>query len=405
MTKPTVQLFNDDCRNALKALPDASVDSVVTDPPYELGFMGKGWDASGIAYSAEMWREVLRVLKPGGHVLAFGGTRTYHRMAVAIEDAGFEIRDSLHWIYGSGFPKSHNLSDKWQGWGTALKPAHEPIVVARKPLVGTVAANVQTHGAGALNIDGCRVQYANDADMGAARVPQPAFNSPTGAVYGFKAGEGRNGDVFDPSKGRWPPNILLSHTIACGDACAKDCPVAEMDRQSGVSKSTGGRTVKRSGGGNVGSGKTSEKEWSNDDPGYGDTGGASRFFPVFRYQAKASRSERNAGLEAFPESLPKAPNGSPNAVGATRGSLSKPRANIHPTVKPVDLMRWLVRLVTPPGGVVLEPFMGSGTTGVACVQEGFAFIGIEREPQYFEICKARIDSAHCDQPVQSELFA
>lgn len=404
MTKPTVQLFNDDCRNALKALPDASVDSVVTDPPYELGFMGKGWDASGIAYSVAMWREVLRVLKPGGHVLAFGGTRTYHRMAVAIEDAGFEIRDSLHWIYGSGFPKSHNLSDKWQGWGTALKPAHEPVVVARKPLVGTVAASVQAHGTGALNIDGCRVQYANDADMGAARVPQPAFNSPTGAVYGFKAGEGRNGDVFDPSKGRWPPNILLSHTPECGEACAEDCAVTELDRQGGTSRSV----VRQPSGGpilNPATGWNANSMTDQTVRGYADEGGPSRFFPVFRYQAKASRSERNAGLEAFPESLPKAPNGSPNAVGATRGSLSKPRANIHPTVKPVDLMRWLVRLVTPPGGVVLEPFMGSGTTGVACVQEGFAFIGIEREPQYFEICKARIDSAHCDQPVQSELFA
>lgn len=443
MTKPTVQLFNDDCRNALKALPDASVDSVVTDPPYELGFMGKGWDASGIAYDVSMWREVLRVLKPGGHVLAFGGTRTYHRMAVAIEDAGFEIRDSIHWIYGSGFPKSLDVSkamDKaagaerkvlgkhpnpgstrarasmgdgwqvapditapatdaareWDGWGTALKPAHEPIVVARKPLVGTVAANVQAHETGAINIDGCRVGVA-DWGKRPPRTPN--------AILGGGKGTNRTASEAPEGMGRWPPNILLSHTPECGEACAEDCAVAEMDRQSGVSKSTGGRTVKRSGGGNVGSGKTSEKEWSNDDPGYGDTGGASRFFPVFRYQAKASRSERNAGLEAFPESLPKAPNGSPNAVGATRGSLSKPRANIHPTVKPVALMRWLVRLVTPPGGVVLEPFMGSGTTGVACVQEGFAFIGIEREPQYFEICKARIDSTHCDQPVQSELFA
>lgn len=407
-----IKLVNGDCVEAMRNLPDASIDAVVTDPPYELGFMGKGWDASGIAYSVEMWRQVLRVLKPGGHLLAFGGTRTYHRMACAIEDAGFEIRDSIHWIYGSGFPKSLDVSkaidkaagiwrgragaptsendsmsgknyartDKgepataeaaaWDGWGTALKPAHEPVVVARKPLVGTVADNVQAHGTGALNIDGCRVE-------GAPR--NPGFKAP--ASSGIWGGADNTALVgYESPGGRWPSNILLSHTPECikvgtkrvktatnngsvsrpgvnvyGDyagnrpafdyadadgmetveswECAEDCPVAEMDRQGG---------------------------------------GASRFFPVFRYQAKASKSDRGTG-------------------------------NVHPTVKPVALMEWLVKLVTPPGGTVLDPFLGSGTTGVAAARLGFSFVGIEREPQYFEICKARIDHAS-ESVMQRNLF-
>lgn len=369
----SVRLELGDCVEVMKTLGDASVDAVVTDPPYEIGFMAKGWDGTGIAYSVEMWREVLRVLKPGGHVLAFGGTRTYHRMACAIEDAGFEIRDSIHWIYGSGFPKSLDVSkaiDKaagaersiiaewenrasfdengeggggfqrgtiqitapatdaakqWNGWGTALKPAHEPVVVARKPLVGTVAANVQAHGTGAMNIDACRVGTA-----GGTRRDGRA-DEPNDAGWAGMRGHG----VEELDAGRWPPNILLSHTPDCGEACAENCSVTEMDRQSG---------------------------------------GASRFFPVFRYQAKASRSERGTD-------------------------------NKHPTVKPVAMMRWLVRLVTPPGGVVLEPFMGSGTTGVACVQENLSFVGIEREPQYFEICKARIAAAQNKEPTQREMFA
>ena len=404
----TYTLHLGDCLDVLKTLPDASVDAVVTDPPYELGFMGKKWDAAGIAYSVPLWTEALRVLKPGGHLLAFGGTRTYHRMAVAIEDAGFEVRDSLHWVYGSGFPKSLDVSkaiDKaagaerkivgrgkgvgakdptsfgnghnpeyditapatdaakeWSGWGTALKPAHEPVVVARKPLIGTVAANALAHGTGALNIDGCRVEYASASDMDRARVPQPSFNSPTGTVYGFKAGEGRNGDVFDPSKGRWPPNILLSHTPECGEACAEDCAVAEMDRQSGTHSPHHQRHA------NGGNGQTLGVMAGVTGQSYPDSGGASRFFPVFRYQAKASRSERERGLNEGQKAS-------------------------HPTVKPVELMRWLVRLVTPRGGVVLDPFTGSGTTGVAAMLEGFRFVGIEREPEYHAIATARINHA------------
>jgi len=404
--KVTYRLLNGDCIEVLKTLPDASVDSVVTDPPYELGFMGKKWDASGIAYNVELWQECLRVLKPGGHLLSFGGTRTYHRMAVAIEDAGFEIRDSLHWICGSGFPKSLDVSkviDKaagarghegknfrvdggvgtasyratvdpreyvrpepitdatksWLGWGTALKPAHEPVVVARKPLVGTVAANVQQHGTGALNIDVCRVPGKLEGD------PNRFAKTDGGSFASFTTPPVVRND------GRWPPNILLSHTPECAETCAKDCPVAEMDRQSGTSTS---KAAARGGTSPNPMSWGTGREDGNVVKRHTDSGGASRFFPVFRYQAKASRSERG-------------------------------QDNKHPTVKPVALMAWLVKLVTPPGGTVLDPFMGSGTTGVAAVGAGFAFIGIEREAEYFRICEARVVAATPEQPEQKELFA
>jgi len=308
-------LHHGDCLAVLKTLDDASVDAVVTDPPYLIDFMGKGWDsADGIAGKPEVWAECLRVLKPGGHLLAFGATRTYHRMACAIEDAGFEIRDSIHWMYGSGFPKSLNIGD---GRGTALKPAHEPVVVARKPLAGTVAANVERYGTGALNIDASRVGTTDNTSR--------KCNDPG---YGLMHGDRPRGTPDDThgghEAGRWPPNIVLSHTEDCTEsACDETCAVAELDRQSDSS---------------------------------------SRFFPVFRYQAKASRSER----------------------GDT---------NVHPTVKPIALMEWLVTLVTPPGGIVLDPFMGSGTTGVAAVRKGFRFVGIEREDEYLAIARARIEAA------------
>jgi site-specific DNA-methyltransferase (adenine-specific) len=458
-----------DALDVLTALPDASVDAVVTDPPYELGFMGKGWDASGIAYNVGLWREALRVLRPGGHLLAFGGTRTYHRLACAVEDAGFEIRDSITWLYGSGFPKSHDVSkaiDKaagatrkvvgkgvnydakvkhggtwtggcyaqdayagaagplitapatpeaaqWSGWGTALKPASEPIVVARKPLAGTVAANVLAHGTGALNIDACRTQYLDDADRTQAAVPQSALGvKAEGGVYGFGTGQGRTGDRFEPPiTGRWPANVVLSHTEDCvpvgertvrgdkrdggdgtraggfGDVrtgtdgngrpagrlygdetvevfdCAPGCPVAELDAQSGVTVSSTHTRGQGLTGGTYGApgGPT--------DPlrGVTDSGGASRFFPTFRYQAKAPTRER------------------PKVEGIA-----------HPTVKPLALMRWLVRLVTPPGGTVLDPFAGSGTTVEACLTEGFACVAIEREAEYLPLIQARID--RCEVP-------
>lgn len=403
-----------DCRELMRSMGDASVDAIVTDPPYELGFMGKKWDASGIAYDLEVWREALRVLKPGGHLLAFGGTRTYHRMACAIEDAGFEVRDSIHWIYGSGFPKSMNVSKafdrsagellpestaftvagvynekmqttapskgyvppkpatdaakQWQGWGTALKPAHEPIVVARKPLVGTVAANVLQHGTGAINVDGCRVEPTGESRE---RIGEPSRERRYTEYGGtnFAALPGVRGG--DPS-GRWPANIVLGHSPDCDDQCAEDCAVAEMDRQSGTSKSS--KSAKPIGKRPRGMGEVGERSGdpSPNGPTYADSGGASRFFPCFRYQAKASKLDRGDG-------------------------------NTHPTVKPVELMRWLVRLVTPPGGLVLDPFAGSGTTGVACVREGFDFVGLELLDNHAQIARRRIEAAQEEVPAQMAL--
>jgi site-specific DNA-methyltransferase (adenine-specific) len=385
-------LYNANCLDQLKALEDNSIDSIVTDPPYGLSFMGKKWDYD--VPSVEIWAECLRVLKPGGHLLAFAGTRTQHRMAVRIEDAGFEIRDMIAWVYGSGFPKSLDVSkaiDKqagaerervsgpksggmaalnkgnaahgyreaayydegnmmlsnepateaakqWQGWGTALKPALEPITVARKPLIGTVAENVLAHGTGGLNIDGCRVDGAPPS------VPQPVFNSPTGRIYGMKTGEGRNGEMSQAT-GRWPANLIHdgSDEVVAGFPEAKSGGYpAEGLQRSHVS--TYGKPN-----------KTPPQRFTTSE------GSAARFF----YCAKASKADRNSG-------------------GVT---------STHPTVKPTDLMRYLCRLVTPPGGVVLDPFMGSGSTGKAAMLEGFQFIGIELSKEYFEISKARIEAA------------
>jgi site-specific DNA-methyltransferase (adenine-specific) len=425
-----------DCRDWLASLPDASVDAVVTDPPYELGFMGKRWDASGIAFQVGVWSDVFRVLKPGAHLLAFSGTRTCHRMVCAIEDAGFEIRDQIDWIFGSGFPKSLDVSKAidaaagavrevvgpgtrhgggirgngtsyevdprvppatvpatvWNGWGTALKPAHEPVCVARKPLIGTVAANVLEHGTGAINVDGCRV--------GATR-PKTLPN-----LSAWRRLEGRvdlpeaRGDL-DINKGRWPSNIILTHAPDCGDECAPDCPVAEMGRQSGeLGVSVGGS---RGRAGMFGIGPVDAPQ------GFGDTGTAARFFPVFRYEAKAATSERERGCYDLPrmtaaECVDREPDSDGmNSPRAGAGSTSQGRANGHPTVKPVDLMRWLVRLVTPPGGLVIDPFTGSGTTGVACMREGggIRFAGCELSPEYARIAAARIR----DAAGQLDLFA
>ena len=428
MDRPTVSVYeghgvtlhHGDCLDVLRTLPDASVDSVVTDPPYGLEFMGKSWDgADGFRRSlnandagrddpfgrtsrtspeyragalfqrwCEAWAtECLRVLKPGGHLLAFGGTRTWHRLACAVEDAGFEVRDSIAWMYGSGFPKSMDVSkaiDKaagatrekvrktgaasaysanagndrpwmqearengfievdgdipatdaareWEGWGTALKPAFEPVVVARKPLAGTVAANVLAHGTGALNIDGCRVEGPKpDTTRGAS------VNASSGPALG---GQGR---ILDDGKGRWPANVVLDESQA-----------EALDEQSGESVSKAGG----SSGTHFSAGDPGVPTPDRPRGGHTDTGGASRFF----YVAKADASER-------------------------------PRVNgtAHPTVKPLDLMRWLVRLVTPPGGTVLEPFAGSGTTVEACIVEGFQCIAIEREADYLPLIRQRID--------------
>jgi site-specific DNA-methyltransferase (adenine-specific) len=438
---PSARLMHGDCRELIATLDDESVASIVTDPPYELGFMGKKWDNSGIAYDVQLWTECLRVLKPGGHLLAFGGTRTYHRMASAIEDAGFEIRDSIVWLYGSGFPKSLDVSksidkvngetdrlqkftswmrttgmtarqldtitgtnmgghyltaksqpaiptsaiwatirphvsqipqwvddlvlrieadrevvaksksttlavapgegrdrpavvlditkastdaaQQWEGWGTALKPAHEPIVVARKPLIGTVAANVQQHGTGALNIDGARVVYQSDADLQTTQQKNPGTDDVvTSGVYGADRPQ-----QSVNAAGRWPANVITDGSI--------------------------------------------DAEWV-------------RYF----YSAKASKAERNAGLDALP-------NRDVHRFGAGIGEGTDPKApsiegNFHPTVKPLALMRYLVRLVTPPGGTVLEPFAGSGTTLAAAILEGFDAIGCELTDDYLPIIEGRI---------------
>lgn len=461
----SVTLFHGDCLDVLRELPDCSVDAVVTDPPYGLGFMGREWDdlPPGIEFAAEC----LRVLKPGGHMLAFGGSRTWHRLACAVEDAGFEIRDSIAWLYGSGFPKSLDVSkaidrtaprvgmfdtfaahfwerwqasgmkrrdfvehfphyknaesvmaqlsnwklaknvpsrqdftilqdliglsdewetlierveaerekigektaaiatpgdmdrytvggsrsvlvditapatpdaERWQGWGTALKPAFEPIVVARKPLAGTVAGNVLAHGTGALNIDGCRVE--GEFESGWAK---------TGSKAGPNTSMSGDNYARDPKPdnpaGRWPANVVLDESQA-----------AELDKQSGtIVDRNGGR------GGWRESYVDGEKVADTDTPIYRGEGGASRFFPTFHYEPKAPSDER-----------------------PRHGDVA------HPTVKPLDLMRWLVRLVTPPGGTLLEPFAGSGTTAEACVVEGFSCVAIEREADYLPLIVQRL---------------
>ena len=399
----------------MKEMPDNSVDSIVTDPPYELGFMGKSWDASGIAFNVDVWQEALRVLKPGGHLIAFSGSRTYHRMAVAIEDAGFEIRDQIMWVYGSGFPKSHNVSkgiDKaadfkgeviatekvdigmqggsmhagrgtnvvekdvrelldaakqWQGWGTALKPAHEPMVLARKPLIGTVANNVLTYGTGGLNIDASRVEGAPPS------VPQPSLR-PQGfdSGHALGTGEGRNGEMSQAT-GRWPANFIHD---------GSDEVVALFPNSTSKS---GGKS-----GTNANPMSWTENNSAREREGHTDSGSAARFF----YCAKASKRDRNEGLEGFAP-IRKVFMATKNGTGEPSKGLerftTKPSANFHPTVKPTDLMRYLCRLVTPPNGIVLDPFMGSGSTGKAAMLESFDFIGIEQDSNYIKIAEARIE--------------
>jgi len=398
-----------DCLEVMKDMPDNSIDAVVTDPPYELGFMGKKWDSTGIAYNVELWQEVLRVLKPGGYLLSFGGTRTYHRMACAIEDAGFEIRDQMQWIYGSGFPKSMDISKaidkklgaerevigyldrndrklpsgeggthgtahqdycnngretinlsitapatnqakKWDGWGTALKPAHEPIVVARKPLSEkTVADNVLKWGTGGINIDGCRVE-SNNMPKGCNGTGFASIMK-TNVEQGYRPldyYEEQDGFKYTPSeRGRFPANVIFDEEAG-----------QLLDEQSGISKSTGGKGEKSKGalGKNV-YGKYANNKLATNAGGLGDIGGASRFF----YCAKASKKERGDSK--------------------------------HPTVKPLSLMRYLCRLITPPEGIILDPFAGSGTTLEAAILEGFNVVGIEKEHDYIPDIRRRIERA------------
>jgi DNA modification methylase len=363
-------IHHGDCLIVLPTLPANSVDACVTDPPYGLAFMGKQWD-HGVPNEV-CWREVSRVLKPGSYLLAFGGTRTFHRLACALEDAGFEVRDCLSWLYGSGFPKSLNIGG---GWGTALKPGWEPIVMARKALRGTVAANVQRFGTGAINVDGCRIE----PDASSLRVRHNAGNS--GRIPGWATGK-RESDSGGSPLGRWPANVVLDEDAA-----------ALLDEQTGQLSVTGFRSEESRARWTdgvsplPGSGQTNAK--LTEYPG--ETGHASRFF----YVAKPSREERDLGCDGLPM------RSGGDLCDRTDGSagLNNPRAgagrssggrNTHPTVKPLALMRWLVRLVTPPGGIVLDPFTGSGTTGMACAAENVRFIGIEREAEYVAIAERRI---------------
>lgn len=403
----------------LPTLPSNSIDSIVCDPPYELGFMGKSWDASGIAYNVQLWQEALRVLKPGGHLLAFSGSRTYHRMTCAIEDAGFEVRDQILWVYGSGFPKSLDVSkaiDKaagvrfdtvpasgvgfmnaegeggynvtknqliragesteaakqWQGWGTALKPAHEPICVARKPLAKglTVAANVLEHGTGGLNIDGCRVATGETLGRPQAKNQDGNF----GMMTGLKD-NGFNG-ASDERGGRWPANLIHDGSDE----------VLALFPETKSGTLSPGMNVKASTGWSGGSKADRVKSEF-----LANEGSAARFF----YCAKTSKKDRNEGCESLPQKTGGMVSNTSGQHITRRdeGYEPQPQGNGHPTVKPTDLMRYLCRLVTPPGGVVLDPFMGSGSTGKAAVLEGFRFTGIEMNEEYMAIAAARISSA------------
>jgi DNA modification methylase len=458
------RVFSGDCIEVLKGLPENSVDSIVTDPPYGLEFMGKDWDApwkksgdviddpasvggfqdgaggnpfsrsrirygrdNGAMVGFQLWAtewavECLRVLKPGGHILAFGGSRTWHRLAVAVEDAGFELRDSIAWIYGSGFPKSLDVSkaiDKkagverevtgskiglpgysltdgkgglygggfgangtgdgeckitspatseaktWEGWGTALKPAFEPVVVGRKPFGKgvTVAENVLEWGVGGLNIDGSRI-------AGGERPLILSKNENSNNAFGDGLNGSKHGGTF--TQGRWPANVILDEVTA-----------GLLDEQSGVSKSTPFESdgVKRVSGSRSGGGMASGGS------AHTDSGGASRFF----YVAKASRRDRNEGLEEL-EAVRHANRVVDDGPGGEnpRNRTNQAKQNFHPTVKPTALMRYLIKLVTPEGGVVLDPFTGSGSTGKAALLDGFQFVGVELTEEYLPIIEGRL---------------
>lgn len=355
-----------DCAQVLMHLPEASVDACVTDPPYGIEFMGAGWDSDVPPMS--IWREVLRVLKPGGHLMAFAGTRTHHRMATRIEDAGFEIRDMVAWVYGSGFPKSHNLGGDWDGWGTALKPALEPITVARKPLSGTVAANAERYGTGALNIDGCRVEGGEDA-------ARPRGKDIKGGNWSGEGG--RSNLTTGGDTGRWPANLIHD---------GSDEVLAAFPQAAGQQGFVGARHGDRPSINTYG-------DWGPrpDTVPRSDSGSATRFF----YCAKASKADRDDGLIGPEKQIVQfqTANGTSGKASSLSEGRDTRRKNHHPTVKPTELMRYLCRLVTPPGGVVLDPFMGSGSTGRGAVLEGLRFVGIEREADFVAIAQDRIAAA------------
>lgn len=416
------KLYKGKMQEVLSTFEEESVDSIICDPPYELNFMGKGWDNSGVAFQKETWGHCFRVLKEGGYLLAFGGSRTFHRIAVAIEDAGFEIRDCIMWLYGSGFPKSMNiglaidkklgvesevvgkkdytmpskiyninngsgerldcyetqpsstLGKNYQGWGTALKPAYEPIIVARKPFKGSLVDNVIKNGVGGLNIDECRIE-TNDETRRIKGGWQ--YNGYVGGEYDnekYNAFENR------PHQGRFPANVILTYDETDYEEVCGGMPNTSGDERQtkyienpGTSWKNTSKIIKRS--------------------FYNDEGSASRYF----YCAKATKKDRDEGLELFeakqkPEYCLQYHNGEKRNETATR-------KNIHPTVKPVELMQYLVRLVTPKNGTILDCFMGSGSTGKAVMfenrerQTNYKFIGVEMTEEYLPICQSRIDYA------------
>lgn len=361
----TYQLHVGRCEEVLKGMPDNSVDAIVTDPPYGLAFQNHKWDYE--VPTVEQWQECLRVLKPGGHLLSFGGSRTYHRLVVNAEDAGFEIRDQILWIYGSGFPKSHNLDGDFEGWGTALKPAHEPIVMARKPFKQTVSANMAEHGTGAINIAACRVPTTETLSGGAG-----------GLLSHQRDGTEPVGEYEQSADGRWPANIIHD---------GSDEVIALFPANAGAAAPVTGKEPSSASTGQV---LGMRKRVGTHH--HGDKGGAARFF----YCAKVSKNERDQGMERFIST-----SASDMTGGRKEGSagLNDPRAgagrtsgakNNHPTVKPIALMKYLCRLITPPGGNILDPWVGSGSTGCAAVEEGFGFTGIDMDPDHITTASARI---------------
>ena len=392
-------------------------DGILCDPPYELGFMGKSWDSSGIAFDSEMWADILKLLKPGGHLLAFSGSRTYHRMAVAIEDAGFEIRDQLIWMYGSGFPKSLDVSkaiDKslgyerqdvlqekpknmdnevygkglgvgilerkpasdeakhWEGYGTALKPAHEPCVLARKPLDGTVSQNVLKHGTGGLNIDGTRIAAISEKDLKELRSERPSERKGNNQVQ-------TSGDRSDRQHvtGRFPANLIHDGSDEVEAVFPQTKAGVAVRRNKGIVAS---KNVTFN----------ANDPTNTEDVGYGDSGSASRYF----YCAKASKSERNAGLEGFEEKVSGGMQGTADQTLLTgSGNIRNNKAqNHHPTVKPLSLTKYLATLIKPPtGGRLLVPFSGSGSEMIGALQAGWEYVeGVELTEEYIPIAEARI---------------
>lgn len=424
-----VEIYNADCLEQLEKIEENSIDSIVTDPPYELNFMGKGWDNAGVSFNKETWEKCLKVLKRGGYLLAFGGSRTYHRIACAIEDAGFEIRDTIMWLYGSGFPKSmdvekalnkrdgvefkskpasgvgfmntnddgyHNTinqleqvgesserAKQWKGWGSCLKPSFEPIIVARKPFKGSLVDNVIEYGVGGINIDECRVGNEERTYKGAGGSD---ITVAKGAI-----GTGAGKDLEFTVNGRFPANTILTYDETDFDEVCGGFPnTKSQKRDSKYNKDTEYTNT-----------YTPVKSDYRDDNTYNDSGSAARYF----YCAKASKKDRDEGLDEFEERKMYDGKNAGFGYGNTENDnfgdriSNVKRKNTHPTVKPTTLMQYLVRLVTPKNGIILDPFMGSGSTGKAAMYENnerqanYSFIGIEKEKEYCNIARARIEWA------------